>query len=394
MKKSIAPATLIACTFLIAGCSSTDRYYIGPGGAYDDSAAYNRTGTAYTADGSSTTSHSRSGQDAAYQEVQRSNVQVTRVNSAAAMASAPVASARGASVSPPMGYDASSLPPNPRAGECYARVVVPAEYKTITEEVLIADAAETVAIIPAQYETVQERVLVSEGGEKLEVIPAEYKTVTEKVMVSPPSYRLEEVPPEYEMVTEQVKVRDAAVMWKKGRGPSEKIDNATGEILCLVEVPAEYKTIQKRVLKTPASTKRVEIPGQFETVAKRVMVKPPETLRVAIPAEYKNVPVQKVTVPEQRKVTPVPAQYQTITKQVMVASERTEWRRILCETNMTAPMIVKIQEALRAAGYNPGNADGKIGPLTAAAIQTYQLENNLATGGITYETLQKLGVQL
>ena len=53
------------------------------------------------------------------------------------------------------------------------------------------------------------------------------------------STRLETVPAQYETVTEEVLVRPAYTTWKKGTGPIQRIDQATGEIMCLVEVPAE-----------------------------------------------------------------------------------------------------------------------------------------------------------
>ena len=79
-------------------------------------------------------------------------------------------------------------------------------------------------------------------------------------------------PPVYENVTERILVKPAYTTWKKGRGPIEKINQATGEIMCLVEVPAEYRTVTKRVLKTPAGTKKVTIPAVYKTVKKRIMV--------------------------------------------------------------------------------------------------------------------------
>lgn len=86
-------------------------------------------------------------------------------------------------------------------------------------------------------------------------------------------------PTVYENVTEKVLVRDGYTTWKKGRGPIERIDNATGEIMCLVEVPPEYKTVTKRVIKTPASVRQVEIPAEYKTVKRRLVVEPANPVR-------------------------------------------------------------------------------------------------------------------
>ena len=58
----------------------------------------------------------------------------------------------------------------------------------------------------------------------------------------------------------------------------------------------------------------------------------------------------------------------------------------------TPEQVRKIQKALLNAGFNPGPADGRIGPKTMAALESFQKQKNLATGQITKETLQALDV--
>ncbi len=294
----------------------------------------------------------------------------------------------GGTISADEVMDMTASLPNAKPGECYAKVVIPAEFKTETEKVLVKEPSERIEIIPARYEWVKEKVLVKEASQKLISVPATYETITEKVevrperlswhvnlrndaplanpalleaakasgvdldaatpgmcfhehlkpaqyetrteeiLVSEPSEKIEIVPakyewveekvlvkeasqkeivipPVYETVTEKVMVEPAKTVWKKGRGPVEKIDHTTGEIMCLVEVPAKYKTITKRVLKTPPSTKVVEIPAQYRTVKVRKLVSPPQERRIEIPAKYK-----------------------TVTKRVKVADERFIWHEI------------------------------------------------------------------
>ena len=101
---------------------------------------------------------------------------------------------------------AGDLPPNAKPGECYAKVLIPAKVQGIEETVQISEEQKVLArIIPAQYEVERERVLVKEARQ----------------------------------------------VWKPGRGSKEKVHETTGEILCLVEEPAVYKTIEKRILVAP-----------------------------------------------------------------------------------------------------------------------------------------------
>jgi len=116
------------------------------------------------------------------------------------------------------------------------------------------------------------------------------------------------------------------------RGPMERVDNTTGEIMCLVEVPAAYKTVQKKVMAEPPSTRTVNIPAEYDIVRKRVMVTPPRQRIVQIPAAYKTVKVRKMVSPPQEHKIAIPAEFQTITRTEMASDGHMEWRKILCET--------------------------------------------------------------
>ena len=238
------------------------------------------------------------------------------------------------------------LPAGANPGECYARVFIPPTYRTDTEQVLAKEAAERIEVIPANYEWVEEKVLVEEASSSVEQVPAEYKWVSEKILVEP-----------------------AHTVWKKGRGLIEKVDNTTGEIMCLVEVPAKYKTVKRQV-----------------------MANPPRTRKVEIPAAYKTVKVRKLVSESQERRIPIPAEYQTVTKTSQVTEGQMEWQRVLCETNVTPETISRIQNALANSGFDPGRVDGVLGSQTHGAVKAYQRAKGLATGGLTYETIKSLGI--
>ena len=284
------------------------------------------------------------------------------------------------------------LPPAAKPGECYARAFVPAQYKPVTKTVLKREAGERVETLPAVYGTTEEQVLVQEASQKLELIPAKYGWKEEQVLVKEASTQLVEQPAVYESVEEKVLVRDGYTTWKKGRGPIERIDNATGEIMCLVEVPPEYKTVIKKVLKTPASVREVAIPAEYKTVRRRVVVEPAKTVTVDVPAKYSTVKVSKLVEPAKQRRIEIPAEYQDVSDKVMVSEGRLEWRPILCETNTSPDVIRKLQMALRDAGHNPGPVDGVLGKSTMAAVNAYQKANGLASGQLTINTLKKLKV--
>lgn len=285
------------------------------------------------------------------------------------------------------------LPPNAKAGECYARVWVEPEYRTLTERLLVKAEGEEIRVIPARFETVEERILLREPSTRIETVPATYEWVEERVLIKPASTRLESVPARYESESERVMVRPAYTTWKKGTGPIQKIDQATGEIMCLVEIPAEYETITKSVLKTPGTTREVEVPAEHKFVRKQVLKTPATTREVEVPAEWGTVPATKLVAAAREERTSVPARYETVTKTEMVSDGHLEWRSILCETNMTRGMVSGIQRALRDAGHNPGSIDGVVGRSTISAMNAFQRTKGLPVDQyLNMETIRALGL--
>lgn len=284
------------------------------------------------------------------------------------------------------------LPPNAKTGECYARVLTPAVYNTETRDVLKREASYRIEVSHPTYEWVTEDVLVKEASEVAEIVPARYEWRTETMLVEGAHDHLKTIPAVYETKTEEILVKPAYTTWKKGRGPIERLNNSTGEIMCLVEIPAEYRTVRSKVLVSAARVEKEHHDAVYKEVKKRVMVEGPKMVKRTIPAEYKAVKVRKILQPGEERKIEIPALYQTVTSRVKASDSVLEWRSILCETNTTGDVVRGLQRALLAAGHNPGPIDGVIGHETLAAVKAYQQEKNLAVGRLTIETIRSLGV--
>jgi hypothetical protein len=280
----------------------------------------------------------------------------------------------------PTGMSSDLLPPNPRPGECYARVIIPAQYKTTTRTVVKREASERIEVLPARYEPSTERILVKPASSKLVEVPAEYRTVTERVLDQP-----------------------ARTEWKIGTGigsgkgavgfggAAAQVDrfagqkvlttrtNDTGEVMCLVEIPATYKTITKQVLVKPATTRTVEIPAEYRTVDTMKLVQPASERRIAIPEQTEQVTTTEKT-----------------------SEEFLEWRPVLCEINMTPQNVSSLQAALNKTGCckcgpnrNECQVDGIMGRCTLDAARCYANQKGLPSGDkyITIEVVRALGLK-
>lgn len=289
-------------------------------------------------------------------------------------------SARTEPAPAPAGMSSDLLPPNPRPGECYARVIIPAQYKTTTRTVVKREAGERIEVVPARYEPSTERILVKPASTKLVEVPAEYKTVTERVLDQP-----------------------ARTEWKVGTGigsgkgavgfggAAAQVDrfgdqkvistrtDDTGEVMCLVEIPATYKTISRQVLVTPATTRVVEVPAEYRTVDTMKLVSAASERRIAIPE-----------------------QTETVTTTEKTSEEYLEWRPVLCEINMTPQNVSALQSALNKTGCCKGGANGKtctvdgvMGPRTLDAARCFASRKGLPSGDkyVTIEVVRALGLQ-
>lgn len=268
--------------------------------------------------------------------------------------------------------DNTQILPDAKPGECYAKVITPAQFTTRSEEVVVQEASERIETIEAQYEKVEQSIVVKESSQQLDVIPtefsndadevevlaaerswttkvgnttlpaspdaiehiarsgvdtnavepggcfveffkeaqyetkvqrvmtrpateeitilpAEYETVEERIVVKEASSEVVDVPAVYRTQTESVLVEPARSVWQDDCGVVERVDNATGEVMCLVEVPARYETLTKTVLDTPATTKTINIPAVYKTVKVERLVRPASEQRVEIPAEFTSV---------------------------------------------------------------------------------------------------------
>ncbi len=322
-------------------------------------------------------------------------------------------------------------------GMCFKEYYTPTQFKTETQDVVVKEAAEKVASIPAQYETVEERVMVKEPSEQIIEVPATYETVTEKVLIEPaktvwkkgagPIEKIDnttgeimclveipakyktvkkqvvktpatikkveiaalyqtvkvrklitpekeqrtKVPATYQKITKRKKVADASFSWHPAHEANRPEGNPTGSQVCLKEIPAKYQTVTKLVVSKPAGFAKQQLPAGTETIK-----------------------VKKLVTNASEKRSEIPAEYKTVTKRAKVSGESLEWRQVLCETNMTREIAMRVQQALKDAGYNVGAVDGIPGGATLRAVDAYQRSKGLPTGGLTIRTLDSLGVKM
>ncbi len=291
------------------------------------------------------------------------------------------------------------FPPNPVPGHCYARVLIPATFVEQTEQILVKAESTRLEVTQPEYEWISEQKLVREASARIEVIPAEFKTITEQVLVKPETTRLVSVAAQFETITEQVIDKPARTEWKRGSryinsALETRTDLSSGEVMCLVDVPASYKTISRTIQTVAPSVKEVVEAAEYKTVARTVVAKPASTQEVLVPAQYTTVQKLELVKPGETKEIVVPAEYETISKKVQTGTESQEWREALCEVNMTRQVVSELQQILHTEGYFDSAVDGIYQRLTQIAVNRYAKNNGLPFGSnyIPLEVANALGL--
>ncbi|MEM7729104.1 MAG: hypothetical protein AAF311_07490 [Pseudomonadota bacterium] len=276
----------------------------------------------------------------------------------------------GASPLPPS-YVPDLEPPNPVAGECYARVEIPARYEPTTQSVLTREGHKRLSVTQPRLESRTERIEVREPSVRYEVRQPTYATVTEQVMTRPAYEKLSVTEPTFRTVTETVQHGRPRLVWKRGNpahlraqgyiihstadaGVGGKGYSSTTQygqtggqrclddcvIWCLVEEPGESVTVTRQVLSRAGDVLRTPVPPLFETVHKQVVTDPGGVKKIPIPAEYRDIQVQTLAHPGGVSHVEVPPEYGQVQGRKLVSESRYEWRRVVCKPSVSHPAKV------------------------------------------------------
>ncbi|WP_418152513.1 hypothetical protein AB8615_00870 [Litorimonas sp. RW-G-Af-16] len=110
----------------------------------------------------------------------------------------------------------SLVPANPNAGECYARVKIPAQYTT-SREAYVSDQAHTqLQVRQARLQARQEAVMTKDAHTRYHIRQPRFQTVTDQILVRPAYDKLSVTPPQFQTIQENIQTSAPTLVWKKG----------------------------------------------------------------------------------------------------------------------------------------------------------------------------------
>ncbi len=302
----------------------------------------------------------------------------------------------------------SLVPSNPEAGECYARVKVPARFESRSQNVMVQEGYTEYQVQQPHISSRAQEVMVKEPSTEYRVRQPRYTTVTEQMMIRPAYEKLKVSPPEFHTVTETVQVSGSRLIWKKGNpgqlaaegytihstadgGPGghgyssttqygSAQNNATHcgqtcEIWCLVEEPGQSVSFNRKALARPSMVHRIPVEAKYQSITKQMLADPGGVDEIPIPAKYQTVMVEDVMPAHASSTHEVPAVYNDVAVNVAVEDERWEWRRVVCETG-THPGTTS---SSYSSGYSSGTPS-----YSGSTYSTDSYSSGAYSSGTTY----------
>jgi Putative peptidoglycan binding domain len=258
-----------------------------------------------------------------------------------------------------VGQNMLSLPKNPEAGKCYKQclkydstVVNPDPYAVIPpfgwEEVLFQN---------------------TEAQQRFEIEAPCFDTVLLKIPVDKVT-RMAQLPDEYGLSTERVKTKEASTKWilRKNIDGNLRTHSSNCLAISLYEVPAEYRTIKKLIVKATTHQRRYD---DVDTVIFKQVIE---------------------TQPLKKTVIDIAPQYEKVFRKLNPHASYSEWKEFSVGNESWSGIIRAMQTELKKRGYEAGEIDNVLGTKTKAACIRFQKDNHLPVGTLNLETLRALGL--
>ncbi|GGO78773.1 hypothetical protein GCM10011348_11510 [Marinobacterium nitratireducens] len=291
--------------------------------------------------------------------------------------------------------DGADLTAGVEPGQCWVYAQVKPRPLRESVEVLVQDSASRITVTPAELERGLKTVVTREGTTTYRILPAKYRQVVEDVVVRPEVIRYEVEPAVYEEKDVTVVVEEARATMEPCQSAGTRFSRGTGAMaFCTGEIPQQTRTFKRRELVKPEATRVIIEPAQTRQVARWVVAEPARAVPVVVDAETDSVEVQNLVRAETVDMERIPAVTEALTVTRYEGQPRIVSRRAVCDDQLSETFVRRLQTRLLDSGFHPGRIDGLVGTRTVDALSAYQVENGLAVGALTYESLEHLGIVL
>lgn len=278
-------------------------------------------------------------------------------------------------------------------GQCWIYGSVNPKPVTQQIEVQVKDMQVSIQVTPAEIRQGYKKVVTREGTLTYRIEPPTYRTVEEQIEIRPQYERFVVIPAQFEEQMRPVTIEGERKVLEPCDGKhTPQSGTSTRQQFCMREKPAREEMVPVQVLVKPETTQVVIEPAQYTTVTREVIDQPARVVEVWHEAAEESIGVERLVEPARTSQTLLPAETQTLTRTDYAGEPELLLRPAVCDTDITAALVMQVQTYLQGQGYAVGKVDGRLGPLTVAALEQYQNSQGLVEGGLTLETLDHMDI--
>jgi outer membrane protein OmpA-like peptidoglycan-associated protein len=238
---------------------------------------------------------------------------------------------------------ALTLPDNPEPGKCYVMCKTPEVWKNENVTVEVAPAYKKIVTHPAEYKTITEKVLIKEASERLEIVPSVWDTKSIEYVGKEDANKLSVIEASFSSDSKTIETKAESAVWQMSdRKPDCESDDPNDcRYWCFKPVVAQFVTIPLTTLAQDATTKSEPVSGYDKSYTRKVMVTKETTRTIAIPAVYGSIEKIVLTKDAWKEEVIVPAKYKSVTKEVLVnKGGLTSWKEVECELVENTPLPI------------------------------------------------------
>lgn len=345
---------------------------------------------------------------------------------------------------PPSVQDMAALkasgirPDRVEPGQCVIEYYKPGKTIAASRRVMVHEADEVLSIEAAQFAPERHEIVLAPAHGRLVEIPAvwrddEAEVITESARIDWEAANLDEATADGQDEDATLVLRRVNVPAQTQRVPIRRIE--TPAMITRIEQAATTETVDVQRLVRDARVVREPLAARYRTIDLPVRVEPgdyrwtlqgdaveaglePTDRRLCLrEAESNAVEYERTVVREPARVTAkrvpaiteeravqrlvadasyvrteVPAVTRRLTRRTLQAPAHQAWQPVVCEADLSPALVERVQRGLLDAGHSPNGVDGLMGPGTRRALQAFQSEAGLATGALTLQSLDRLGI--
>jgi len=279
--------------------------------------------------------------------------------------------------------------------------MIQTQYDTISESILVAPSYSRYTVIAPTFDEIEETIEIIPERIEYKIIPAVYESIEEVVVLEESYLWYKETSRSKKdqenclvATSEKIEIAPPVRQWNQQERVDCKSKDWNDCVYFLLEnMPTQYFNSDLRVDNCPPlAPEAITEEAKTITVTRKILVTPQRVEEIRIPAAFKTIIRKVIRSEASTTLEEVPTQYESVDK-LILKKEGGEIIKmnVLCEDLVISKLPI-MQKKLKEKGYLKGKIDKQVSDKLKAALTKYQIDYGLPIGQFDYLTMNHLGL--